>query len=70
MTTISSTTSSLIDDPDRVTPKVSCVAFDATKDAIKIINSGASPTNICDYYSATKNTYTGDLSFIAAPSLI
>lgn len=53
MTTITSTTTTLIDDPDRVTPLVSCVAYSAAADVIKLINTSASPSYMCDYYVST-----------------
>ena len=68
MTTISATTTTLIDDPDRVTPKVTCVLYEATKDAIKIINTAATPTYMCDYY--LKDDQTEAITQIGAPSFI
>ena len=50
MTSIGTTTTQLIDDPDRVSPKVSCVTYAAASDAIKVINTTATPTMTCDYY--------------------
>lgn len=51
ITNITDSTTQLIDDPDRVTPKVTCAAYDATTDAIKVLVSSATPTKICEYYT-------------------
>ena len=70
MTTITSTTSNLIDDPDRVTPKVECVAYDSTKDVIKLINTNATPAYMCDYYIVNAASGAGDLNVINLPGLL
>lgn len=57
---ITSTTTQMIDDPDRVTPKVACALFDATKDVQKIIDTASTPTNMCDYY--VKNNQANTLA--------
>lgn len=68
-TTIASTSTTLIDDPDRVTPVVTCVAYDSTKDAIKIINTSATPTYMCDYYNKVDQA-EATMTFLDSPSMI
>lgn len=60
---ISSTTTQLIDDPDRVTPNIhACVEYSDSIDAIKVFKTTATPTKICDYYFSNSATVadTGD----------
>lgn len=57
ITTVTSTTTNFIDDPDRVTPVVACVNYTAATDAINYITGTApvSTTPTCEYYMKNKS---------------
>lgn len=56
-TNVTATTTQFVDDPDRVSPEVTCLSFSNDNDIIKYI-TGTTPTRtapMCDYYTKSKN---------------